>query len=526
MTMTASTTERFNKKLADTGLAFIHRHLVHTEGESLGQPVTPMKWQRDIFRKVIGTQVFAPEFGEWVRRYTKVYIEIPRKNGKSFFLSAVAIYHLMYDPSLRGHDIVCVACDSEQATIVFDTAAAMIEENDELSRRCYIARRSNKRIENVKNNNRLFVIPGDAEGALGLRPAVIMFDELLAQKKRALYDFLTTGQGSAHQPLLYMITTAGEYGTICHDRHEYGRRVLAGEIDDPNFLFVRYGMDDGDDWTDPKVWKKANPGLGTSPTMRFLASEFREAQQSFGKQLTFRKFYLNEWNLSETSWLDMGAWDECGRRAITPDDVAGLPCWIGVDLSSRSDLTAVVAIFRGEDERIGVACRFFLPEDGIDEKSRRDGVPYRGWAAAGHITLTPGRTVDYGAVFEGVRELAEMGDLQSVGYDAHNAGDFEVQLGKVGLPAFDVPQGFWLSEPLKALETAMIDGRLEHGGNPVLRWNAQNAIVKISEEARIKIVKRIVTKRIDGIAALANAFDRMMRVAEDEPVAEPSIRYL
>ena len=515
--MTA-TAERFNDELADGAVRFIERHLVHTEGEYKGKPVKPMDWQRDIFRTIIGTQVVDPDTGDWLRRYTKAYIEVPRKNGKSFWLSSAAIYHLMSDPTLRGQDIVCVACDSDQAAIVFDTAAAMIEENPALEKRCYIARRSNKRIENLRNGNRLFVIPGDAEGALGLRPAVIMFDELLAQKKRTLYDFLTTGQGSTRQPLLYMITTAGEYGTICHDRHEYGRKVSVGEIDDPAFLYVRYGLDEGDDWTSRDVWRKCNPGLGVTPTMRFLESEFTEAQHSLESQIRFRKFYLNEWNLSETSWLNMGSWDECSDETCA-DDLASVPCFIGLDLSSRRDLTAAVAVFTHPNGALSVVPRFWLPEDGIDDKSRRDGVPYRAWAERGFITLTPGRTVDYGLVYEGIRELADMGDLVELGYDEHNAGDIEAQLEKAGITALDVPQGFWLSESLKDVEQAMLDQRLRHGGHPVLRWCASNAVVKINEVGRIKLVKKLDTKRIDGIAALATAFDRLRRHQEPDDAA-------
>lgn len=514
-------TERFNEELADNAIAFIESQLTHTEGECVGQPVVPMDWQRDNFRRVIGTQVFADEYDEWVRRYTKVYIEIPRKNGKSFWLSSAALYHLFADPTLRGHDIVCVACDSEQATIVFNTAAEMIEANPELEKRCYIAKRSLKRIENLRNGNRLFVIPGDAEGALGLRPAVIMFDELLAQKKRTLYDFLTTGQGSAHQPLLYMITTAGEYGTLCHDRHEYGKKVESGDIEDPHFLFIRYGMDDGDDWTDEAVWKKSNPGLGVTPTMRFLRSEFIEAQQSLEKQITFRKFYLNEWNLSETSWLDMAAWDAC-KGKVDLEALEGCRAWIGDDLSSRRDLTACIGLFESGDKLV-VVPRFFLPEDGIVDKERRDGVPYRAWAKAGYLTLTAGRTVDYAAVYAANLELADLSGNAEIGYDQANAGDFEAQLEKAGLTAFDVQQGFWLSESLKALEVAMLDKRLVHDGNPVLKWCASNAIVKMTDGERIKLVKKQDNKRIDGIAALANAFDRKRRHEEQPPDNVPAV---
>lgn len=501
--------ERFNSELADTAVNFIRSELTHTEGEYVGRPVEPMAWQEDTFRTVIGTQVYSDEFDEWIRRYNTVYIEVARKNGKSFWLSAAAIYHLMSDPTLRGQDIVCVACDSEQATIVFETAANMIEANPELEKRCRIAKRSHKRIENLKNGNRLFVIPGDADGALGLRPAVIMFDELLAQKKRALFDALTTGQGSARQPLLYMITTAGEYGTLCHEQMEYGQKVAAGQWDDPSFLFVRYGMDDGDDWRDESTWKKANPGLGISPTMTYLRSKFRKAEHSLAEQIAFRKFYLNEWNLSETSWLDMAAWDDAAGH-IDLDDCKGLPVYIGVDLSSRLDLTAVVATFKSDDG-YKVIPRFFLPEEGIDEKARRDGVPYRQWADRGFLTLTPGRTILISAVYRSILDFASVGSPAEVGYDQHNAADLEAQLDESGIPAFDVPQGFWLSESLKDCEAALLDKRITHDGNPVMRWCAGNAIVKMNDVARIRLVKKVDTKRIDGISALADCFDRIRR---------------
>jgi phage terminase large subunit-like protein len=516
------TAERFNAELADKAVGFIGKHLVHVEGECYDQPVKLVPWQEETFREVIGTQVYSDELGGWVRRYKAVYVEISRKNGKSLWLSAIAIYHLMADPTLRGQDIVCVACDKEQAGIVFDTAANMIEANPELEKRCYIAKRTHKRIENLKNGNRLFVIPGDAEGALGLRPAIILFDELLAQKKRNLFDALTTGQGASRQPLLWMITTAGEYGTLCFEQHEYGRKVQAGEIADPSFLFVRYGMDDGDDWTDRKVWRKANPSLGVTVLMGYLESKFVQAQNSLEAQVAFRKFYLNEWNLSETSWLDMAAWDACSDP-VGLDDLAGVPCYIGVDLASRRDLNAVVGVFAHPNGHFSVLPRFYLPEHGIDDKARRDGVPYRMWAEKGFLTLTPGRTTDYGAVFEGIRAIADLGELVDVGYDEHNAGDLEAQLDKVGLPAYDVPQGFWLSEALKDVESAVLSKRIRHAGHPVLRWCANNAVIKMNEVERIKIVKKLDTKRIDGIAALANAFDRMRR-HEDEVM--PSIRFL
>lgn len=508
--------ERFNAELADGAVGFIGTYLKHVEGEFTGEPVKLIPWQEETLRTVIGTQVYDDELTDWIRRYKSVYVEISRKNGKSLWLSTIALYHLFADPTLRGMDIVCVACDKDQAAIVFDTAAEMIEANPELEERCYIAKRTHKRIEHKRNGNRLFVIPGDAEGALGLRPAIILFDELLAQKKRQLFDFLTTGQGSARQPLLYMITTAGEYGSLCYEKHEYGRKVSEGEHHDPSFLYLRYGIDEGDDWTDEKVWRKANPSIGITPTMGFLRAKFSEACVSLESQVAFRKFYLNEWNVSETSWLDMAAFDNCrAKEPIAPAVLAECKTWVGVDLSSRQDLTAVMGLHLHPDGTLYVTTRPYLPLEGIDDKARRDGVPYRAWDENGHLTLTPGRTVDYGEVFEGAREVSEIGTFIDLGFDQHNAGDFEAQLDKVGIASFDVPQGFYLSESLKAMEAAFVDGRVVHDGNPVLRWCASNAVVKVNELERIKLVKQLRTKRIDCVAALANAFDRMLR--DEEP---------
>jgi phage terminase large subunit-like protein len=516
--MTTVGAERFNTEVADKVVNFMTSQLTFTEGDLFGEPFVPLPWQETIVRDVFGTQVYSDEFGIDVRRYKTAYIEVPRKNGKSAFLSAIGIIHLLADPTLRGSDIVCVAKDKDQAAIVFNTAAAMIEANPTLAKRCYIAKRSHKRIENKRNGNRLFVIPGDADGALGLRPAVIIFDELLAQQNRKLFDAVTTGQGAARQPLLWMITTAGEYGTLCYEQHEYGEKVASGEIDDPSFYYVRFGMNEGDDWTDPEVWKRVNPSIGQTVSMSWLQSEFTKAQSSLEKQLAFRKYYLNEWNLSETSWLDMSAWDQCGKSPIDMEDLKGLPVWIGVDLSSRTDITAVVSLFLTAPDHYTVVPYLFLPEDGISDRSRRDGVPYQGWADNGLMILTPGRTVDYGAVFDNIREIAEFGDFQNVGYDQHNAGDLEQQLNKVGLSAYDVPQGFWLSEPLKEIEAAMLDGRISHGGHPVLKWMAGNAVIKLNDVGRIRLVKKTDRKRIDGLAALANAFDRALRT-EEAPVS-------
>jgi len=491
---------RFDLAAAERVRTFFQRFLRHSKGEWAGQPFVLLDWQ--------WTEIIAPLFGwlrpDGTRRYRRGYVEVPKKNGKSCLFSGLALYLLLGDRE-PGAEIYCAAVDRDQASIVFNEAANMVEASPELSQRLKTIR-STKRI--VDHGTRSFyrALSADVPAKEGLNAHAILIDELHAQKNRDMWDVLRYAGASRRQPLHLAITTAGyDRHSICWEQHTYAKHVLDGTIEDPAFFAYITAAEPDDDWTDPAVWKKANPSFGTTLSAEQFAEDCREAQESPAKENSFRRYRLNQWTEQETRWLSLEKWDACG----TPlDELEGRECFAGLDLSSTTDITALVLVFPGETG-YDVLPLFWVPEEGATLRDRRDHVPYRQWIRAGLIEATAGEVVDYDVIRKRIQELGERFRIQEIALDRWNATQLATQLSGDGFEMVAFGQGYAsMNAPTKKLEELVLSGKLAHAAHPVLRWMAGNVSIETDAADNWKPSKKKSSERIDGIVALIMALDR------------------
>lgn len=492
----------FDERAATVAERFFDRMLVHIEGPLAGKPFVLEPWQRAIVRELFGRKV-----GK-LRQYRKLYLEVPRGNGKSTFAAGLALYLLSVDGE-QSAKIYSAAADREQASIVFETAEKMVKASPFLSSRIRTYR--NRTMVYEATGSKYIALSSDAYTKHGLNPHGIVFDELHAQPNRELYDVLNTAMGKRSQPLMIMITTAGyDRNSICWQQHEYARQVAAGIIDDPTFYSVIYAAPEDADWTDPATWRMANPNYGVSVHEEFLRQECEVAKAIPAYQNTFRRLYLNQWTQQESRWIDMQAWDKC---ATALPDLSGRVCYGGLDLASTTDIAALALAFppNAEGEPFYLLPLFWIPEERMIERERRDRVPYSTWVRQGLVTATPGNVIDYAYIRQQINELAKVYDLREVAFDPWNATQLSVQLQDDGINMIEMRQGFAsLSGPSKEFLRLVLAGLVAHGGNPVLRWMADNVVTRQDPAGNVKPDKSKSMNRIDGIVASVMAIGRAM----------------
>ena len=517
----------FDERAAAIAVAFFEKLLVHTKGEWAGGPFKLQPWQRD--------DIIKPLFGwkrsDGTRRYRRAYIEIPRKNGKSTLSAGIALLLLFADGE-AGAEVFSAAADRDQASIVFDAAKTMVEFSRALSNRCKPFKRS---IVVPESNSFYRVLSADAYTKHGLNAHGIVFDELHAQPNRELYDVLNTATGARKQPMMVMITTAGyDRNSICWEQHDAAKRVLearkVGNIanDDPSLFAYIAAADEGDDWTDPKIWAKANPGLGVTVSMEYMQEQCRQAMQTPAYQNTFRRLHLNQWTSQESRWLDMRAWDDCDTAL---PQLEGRICYGGLDLASTTDIAALVLAFAPikEHEPVWLMPFFWIPRENMIERVRKDRVDYEVWSRNGLIEATPGNVIDYAYIERRLGELAKRFKLKEIAYDPWNATQIAQNMGNAGMVMIEMRQGFGsLTAPTKEFNRLVLSKGVAHGGNPVLRWMADNVVVKQDAAGNVKPDKGMSRQRIDGVVASIMALDRLTRNAskKESVYASRGIRLL
>lgn len=495
----------YSAKAAARAVKFFERALVHVKGQWAGERFGLMDWQkRDIIEPLFGT--LRPD---GLRQYRTCYVEVARKNGKSSIAAGIALYLLFADAE-QGAEVYSAAADREQASIVFNLAAEMVRRSQVLSANCRVVD-STKRIIVPGTASFYRAIPADAAGSHGFNASGIVLDEAHVQPNRDLYDALATSIGARRQPIIFVITTAGyDRNSLCWELHDYALRVRRGIIDDPTFLPVLYAADESDDWRLPATWTKANPGMGETVSEEYLAGEAKRAEEVPAYQNAFRRLHLCQWTQQETRFLDIAKWDACAAP-IDAAEIRGRSCYAGLDLASTTDLAALVLVFPDGAE-FAVLARFWIPSENIADRVRRDRVPYDVWVRDGLITATPGNVIDYTAILKELDQLAQVYDIREVAYDRWGATQLVQQIQDGGLAVVPIGQGFAsLSAPTKELLNLVLSRRVRHGGNPVLRWMADNVMVVEDAAANIKPDKSKSRERIDGIVALVMAIDRASR---------------
>ena len=499
----------FDERKAQRVVRFIEA-LRHTKGEFHGQPFHLLPWQEKIIRDVFGT---VRDDDPTMRQYTTAYIEIPKKNGKSELGAAIALNMLINDDEWKAEVYSC-ASDRQQAAIVFDVAVDMVRQSPALMKRVKIIP-STRRMIYQPTGSIYQVLSSEVATKHGLNVSACIFDELHTQPTRALYDVMTQGSGDARkQPLWFLLTTAGtDRNSICWEVHQKALDILEGRKIDPRFYPVLFGLPDDADWTSEENWYRANPSLDHTITIDKVRDAFRKAQETPADENQFRQLRLNQWVKQSVRWMPMDKWDECGGE-VDPYALEGRTCYAGLDLSSTSDLTALVLVFPpiSEDEPYIALPFFWLPEETLSLRVRRDHVPYDQWAKRGFIQTTEGNVVHYGFIERFICELGERYDIREIAHDRWNATMMVQTLEDDGFTMVPFGQGFKdMSPPTKELMRLVLEHRLCHGGHPVLRWNMDNAFVRTDPAGNLKIDKEKSTEKVDGAVALVMALDRAMK---------------
>jgi phage terminase large subunit-like protein len=497
----------YDKKKADFAVNFIEC-LCHTKGEWYNKPFELMDWQEKIIRDIYGT-IKENNY----RQFNTAYIEIPKKNGKSELAAAIALLQLCGDGEQRAEVYGCAA-DRQQATIVFDVAADMVNMCPALARRCKVLK-ANKRIIYQPTNSFYQVLSADAATKHGFNISGVVFDELHTQPNRNLFDVMTKGSGDARtQPLYFLITTAGtDTKSICYEMHQKALDIIEGRKHDKTFYPVIYGASEKDDWTDPETWLKANPSLGETINIEKVQTACDSARQNPGEENAFRQLRLNQWVKQSVRWMPMEKWDSC-NVPVDPEKLAGRVCYGGLDLSQTTDLTAFVLVFPpDEDDGIYYVLPFFwIPEDNLTIRVARDHVPYDVWHRQGYIQTTEGNVIHYGFIEKFIEKLWEKYNIREIAFDRWGATEMVQNLEGMGLTVVPFGQGFKdMSPPTKELMKLVLEKRIAHGGHPVLRWNVDNIFIRRDPAGNIKADKEKSTEKIDGAVATIMALDRAIR---------------
>lgn len=502
----------YDKAKADRAVRFIE-NLCHTKGKWAGKPFWLLPWQEQLIRDIFG---ILKEDG--TRQFRTAYVEIPKKNGKSEIAAAIGLY-LLYADNEPSAEVYGAAADRQQASIVYDVAKRMVEMSPALEKRSKIMA-ATKRLVNYQNAGFYQVLSAEVGTKHGLNVSGLVLDELHVQPNRNLVDVLTKGSGDARtQPLYFLITTAGtDRNSICYEYHTRAKDILSGKIINPAFYPVIYGLDDQDDWNDEACWYKANPSLGYTIDIARVRDAYHDALQNPAEENVFRQLRLNQWVGSSVAWIPEHVYDR-GNIPIDMASLEGRECYGGLDLSSTSDITAFVLLFPpGEEgDPYIVVPHFWLPEGTLELRVRRDHVPYDLWEKQGLFHVTDGDVVDYDVIRRTINELYTHYNIKQIGVDQWNATQLINQLSGDGFTM--VPVGFNfrdMSPGMKELYKLLLEGKVVHGGNPVLRWMAGNVVADIDAAENIKPSKKRSTEKIDGIVALIMALDRAIRHDEEE----------
>ena len=474
--------------------------MVHTKGELAGQRIKLEPWQVWVLTTIFGWR----RRSDGGRRFRRVYIEVPRGNGKSCLSSGVALYCLLADRE-PGAEVYSFATTRDQAKIVFGDAKQMAIKNPKMCQAFGLEILANALY--VQKTNSTFQ-PKSAEGSTldGLNTHFACIDELHAHKTRAVYDVVETSMGKRKNSLLWVITTAGfDTSGVCYEVRTMVREVLNRTVIDETQFGVIYGIDEGDDWKTLAALEKANPNWGVSVMPDVVSSLQAKALALPSAANNFKTKHLDVWCNSMASWMDMVAWGHCGKQ-MALEDFEGQECYIGLDLGSRSDMTAKVRVFPvvGEDgkKRFYTFPEFYLPEIAITKGKNSQ---YQGWAEEEFLHQTGGAMTDLSIIEDEIRQDLSRFDVKAIAYDPWQATQLATNLSEDGAPMVEFRNTVQnLSEPMKTLEALVIDGRLFHNCNPIMTWMMGNVVARV--DAKDNIFPRKETGRqdlkIDGPVAL------------------------
>ena len=448
-----------------------------------------------------------------LRRFTTVYIEVARKNAKSTLAAGVALYCLTCEGEI-GPQIIIGATTGEQAKKVFAPAKRMVETTSEL-REAFQVEALAKSIPCWANGGFIQTINAKSSTQDGWNPHVAFLDELHAHKDRGLYDVIRSAFGARKNPLLWVITTAGYDVTgVCYEQRTLVTKILETVVEADHYFGVIYTLDEGDDPYNPKVWIKANPLLGVSVNFDELTGYAKEAKSSPDSHGEFVTKRLNVWMRAKKGHINIAAWIKCSGT-VDLDDLIGVPCWGGLDLASVWDMNSFRLVWK-VGNRIKTWGRRYLPEETIAPRTERGNVPYQTWHRAGLLVATPGNVTDYSFIEKDILWALETFNVQSIGFDPWNATDLVNRLLEKNAPMVTFRQGTpSFNGPMKELDCLYLSGLLDHGGDPILSWNASNVIARRDVNDNKAPDKSKSQEKIDDYVALLMALGMMAGAEED-----------
>lgn len=505
---------RFDKDLAEKAAKFIQL-LPHTKGEWAFKrmPITLEPWQLFIVCSAFGWV----RKGTKLRRFREVYTEIPRKNGKSAISAGVALFCFTCDDEF-GAEVYSGATTEKQAWEVFRPARLMCKRTPALCDAFGVE-------VNASNMNRpedgarlepLIGNPGD-----GASPSCAIVDEYHEHDTDALYTTMLTGMGARRQPLMWAITTAGyNIEGPCYDKRREVIEMLNGTVPNDELFGVIYTVDEGDDWTDPAVLRKANPNMGISVYSDFLLSQQKRAMNNARQANVFKTKHLNIWVSARAAYFNLVSWRNCEDETLTIDQFEGQPCYLSFDLARKLDMNSMVRIFTrdidGRRHYYCIAPKFWVPYDTVystDTDHQRTAERFQKWVNSGHLEVTEGAEIDYRVILEEAKAVNRQNPVEESAIDPHGATNLSHHLADEGLSPITIVQNYTnMSDPMKELEAAIEAGRFHHDGHPILTWCISNVVGKHlpGNDDVVRPIKEHSENKIDGATALIMDIGRAM----------------
>ncbi len=493
----------FDRKAAARAINFIES-LKHTKGQWSGQSFKLEPWQQFIVWNIFGWKN-----GNGTRRFRYVYIEIARKNGKTALSAGIGLYMLFADNEARA-EVYSAATVKEQAKICFEDASAIVKST---GLKEYLRPYRNSIVYEAKGGQ-FKPLSSDYGTHDGLNPSCGIIDEYHAHKDSGMFDVIKSAFGARRQPLMFIITTAGfNKAGACYAYRDNVIKVIRGVNQDDTLFAMIYSLDTNEEWEDPKMWVKSNPNLGVSMSLDYLADQVKDAKNRPEAVRNVMTKNLNLWVNAETTWILDEKWMECIGK---PSELRGCECWGGLDLSNVSDVTAFVLLFN-ENDKFQLLPHFWIPEDKMLEKVRKENINYDMWIQSKFVTMTPGNVVDYDFVKADILRLASEYDLKSTAYDRWNSSQTIIDLTNEGMVFSPFGQGYGsMSAPTKQFETLVLTKQVEHFDNPVLRWMLASTVVMVDPAGNIKPDKAKSSQKIDGIVASIMALGEWMTTQANE----------
>ena len=513
----------FDWEEAHKRVEFIEAFCRYPEGPKAGQLVELDQWQKE--------EVIYPAFG-WkesatgLRRFRQVFLFIPRKNAKTTLVSFLGLSVLFQDGEQRAQ-LYCAAAERGQAKLIYDALTSMVNSEPRLLKRLNVYKNE---LKYPKYDSYLKVLSAEAGSKHGFNSHAVFFDELHTQKKRDLWDVLNSSMLSREQPITFVMTTAGtDVNSLCYEQYEYAKKVRDGIIEDDRILPIIYEAEAGDDWHDPKVWKKANPGLGTTISEKNFRIEYDKAAKNPAAVNTFLNLHLNMWTTAAERWITDDDWKACAG-GFSMDEVKDLPCWAGLDLASTRDLNAFSALWVDKVRRkYYLKVWHFVNRATATDKNMTKGVDYLDFQSEGSVIITEGNATDYDFIYDWISKFSEENKIESIAYDRQYASYIAPKLAERGLRVEPFGQGWVsLSFPTKQFEIEVMKRNIVHNGERCMRWQMGNVTLQRSVTGDVKVIKDRAKphKKVDGVVSSIMAFGIYLHERQEESAVVPSVKGL